>query len=570
MFRIRKLYTEPATIDPVNFQDGVNFVLGVEDSSSDKTNGVGKTLCMEFVNFALLKQKSHSRLNKIPKSAFADNILICIDIEICDEECTIKRSLADSERPIIISSQETIAFAKLEDAKAYIEAKLHTQRSEYIPSFRSLLGPLMRDERSEFKSLVGCFDTTRRVPDDFKPHVYFLGLDLGLYNSIKSINEKISEIDRDIKKIKENVQLTRMKEIKFAKADLNDLEKEVKSIEESIEALENVAGYELVKDEIIMLESKIEEKRREQYLLSQKLNGTNIIESDVPIDLDEVKEYYDRIVDRLGVFVSCEFEEVLKFQKKVHTFQNQLIQEKRNELLSKIEILNRELSGLDRQYNSKLRLLDKKGDLRNIKQTYSIFQAKSEEFIELKVFIGRHDECVKEKEVMKSKKESSLIELQENISDYKYISDSFEQSVLEIHEYVQGNRKASFNIQQTRFKRIVDIELSIDDDGSHSIEREKVFIYDLALLLNEHTSKRHLGILIHDNIFEVDQDTLKKNIMYLLTRAEFKMSQQYIVTLNADRLSEEIKKSIEPHIRAEFTKNNRFLKTKYKEVRNKR
>ena len=570
MFRIRQLYTEPATIDPVNFQDGVNFVLGVEDSSIDNTNGVGKTLCMEFVNFALLKQKSHSRLNRIPKSAFADNVLICIDVEICDEDCTIKRSLADSERPIIISSQGTITFAKLEDAWAYIEAKLYTQQSEHTPSFRSILGSLIRDERSKFISLVGCFDTPRRVPEDFRPHVYFLGLDVGLYDSIESVNERICEIDKDIKNIKENVKLTRKKDIRFAKADINELEKEVRSIEESIEVLENVAGYEHVKDEIIKLESKIEEKQREKYLLCQKLNGTKLMESDFPFDLEEVKEYYDRIVDRLGEFVNRDLEQVIEFQNKICIFQNQLIQEKRDELQSDIEKSNREISKLDSQYTSKLRLLDKKENLRNIKQIYSIFQAKSAELSELKVLIGRHDECVKDKEVMKLKKENSLIKLQENISDYKYISDSFEQSVLQIHEFVLGNRRASFDVRQTRFNRIVNFQLHVNDDGGHSIEREKVFIYDLALLLNEHTAERHLGILVHDHSFEVDQDTLKRNIMYLLTKADFTKSQQYIATLNTDKLSEEIKEKIEPYIRAVFTKENRFLKTKYKEVRNRR
>jgi uncharacterized protein YydD (DUF2326 family) len=57
--------------------------------------------------------------------------------------------------------------------------------------------------------------------------------------------------------------------------------------------------------------------------------------------------------------------------------------------------------------------------------------------------------------------------------------------------------------------------LRIDDDGSHSVEREKVFIYDIALLLNEYTKSRHPGLLVHDNIFDVDDDTLRKSLEFI-------------------------------------------------------
>ena len=110
--------------------------------------------------------------------------------------------------------------------------------------------------------------------------------------------------------------------------------------------------------------------------------------------------------------------------------------------------------------------------------------------------------------------------------------------------------------------------MRIDDDGSHSVEREKVFIYDIALLLNQHTQKNHPGFLIHDNILDVDQDTLVKSINFLENKANFGSS-QYILTLNSDRLEVSETKlvdTLDSYVRARFTKNNRFLKTKYQEA----
>ena len=113
--------------------------------------------------------------------------------------------------------------------------------------------------------------------------------------------------------------------------------------------------------------------------------------------------------------------------------------------------------------------------------------------------------------------------------------------------------------------------IRLDDDGSHSVEREKVFIYDIALLLNDYTKVRHPGLLVHDNIFDVDEDTLNRSLEFLLTRAEFQEEQQYILTLNVDRIAHATEEvwydDLLRCVVASFTKNDRFLNTTYQEVR---
>jgi len=87
-------------------------------------------------------------------------------------------------------------------------------------------------------------------------------------------------------------------------------------------------------------------------------------------------------------------------------------------------------------------------------------------------------------------------------------------------------------------------------------------------LLNKYTQKNHPGFLIHDNILDVDQHTLKKNINFLESKANFG-STQYILTLNSDRLeiaNIELLSSLDSYVRARFTKNRRFLKAKYQEL----
>lgn len=135
-----------------------------------------------------------------------------------------------------------------------------------------------------------------------------------------------------------------------------------------------------------------------------------------------------------------------------------------------------------------------------------------------------------------------------------------------------GNREAHFEIKTTKNQNVVDFIMRTDDDGSHSTERMKVFIYDISLMLNEQTRKNHPRFLIHDNIFE-DDDSIEKSLNYLFeynnkTPNEF----QYIVTLNSDLIelasrNERLLFEIDDLKRAVFTKESRFLGIKYTETR---
>lgn len=572
MLKIKRLYTEPKIIDPVVFEEGLNLILGEKDDSSNKTNGVGKSLCIEFINFALLKQASDSRVKKIPKAIFSPQTYICLDINVGNEPITIKRSLQNSERPTFYLKERSIEFQKLEDATSYLGEKLfYNNRSN--PSFRAMMGPLIRDERSEFKSLVACYDTSKRIPDDYTPHLYLLGIDIDIYATIRLVINEIDELSKNIKKIKDDVELLRQKDIDDARSDMNELESEVKEISRSIDALENISGYEFVKEDIIQLENALDDLRREKSILRSKYIRSKPIVDAGKIDSSEIRGFYEQLRKGLGDHIKRELDEVYQFKKKIDDFQNQLIYQRRDEIRKKIETINSQIDVLDEKYKEKLSVLDHQGALKNLKQTYSAYQLKLDEASQLKAFISKYDELEMQKQRAKAKKEQELLSLQSAIQESSETLDSLEETILATHEYIQGNRKASFEVKPTSKKQVVEMIMRIDDDGSHSVEREKVFIYDICLLLNDKTSAFHPGFLIHDNIFDVDQDTLTKSLDYLVNKAQFGSDKQYILTLNADRLENTIVDSklldlLRPAVRATYTKaeGRRFIKTKYQEI----
>lgn len=568
--RIERLYTEPATIDPIDFEPGVNLILGESDDTSSKNNGVGKSLCVEFINFALLKRKAESRVAKIPRESFDPATFICVDFELHGERYTIGRSLDESEQPRISTGGTETMFAKVEDATNFLTGRMFPDSTHISVGFRAMLGPLIRDERSEFKSIVAAFDTKARIPDDYSPHLMLLGIDLSVYRSIKAILKELDAIKAEEGRIKDSVQMVRQKDFKQARSDLNALDDEVATIREGIDALENAPAFDIVKDEIIEIDETMMDLRRRKEVLVKRVASMAPIAREPTVDSDEIRIFYDQLREGLGTSIVRELDEVLSFKSKIERFQRHLLDEKSEVIDVEIRTLNKQLAELDRRYAKLTAVLDQKGQLRNLRQTYASFQAKSDELGQLKSFFSRYDQLLVERQEKKTELEAERLLLQGSISSAADRLRSFERTILNIHQFIQGNRKASFEVRTTPRKHVVEIELRIDDDGSHSVEREKVFIYDLALMLNDYTKARHPGLLVHDNIFDVDNDTLQRSLEYLLTRAPFEDDQQYILTLNIDRV-EHCRKEVwydelERSVVASFTKSRRFLNTQYQEV----
>ncbi len=568
--QIKRLYTDPPTIDPIDFTAGVNLILGESDDTSSKNNGVGKSLCIEFLNFGLLKQKSHSRVDKIPKGNFDPATFICLDFELQGERFTIKRSIEESEWPRIkVNGVETI-YAKVQDATNFLAEKMFPASSGVSIGFREILGPLIRDERSEFKSLVSAFDTKLRIPDNYAPHLMLLGIDLDIYLLIKSILKQLDMFMAEENRIKENVELVRQKKFSEARSDLNALDEEVAKIQMSIQALESAPAFDIVKGEVLELEEKIAELRLRKEILTKRSSSLAPIAVEPTVDRNEIRDFYNQLRAGLGTNIERELDEVMSFKSKIEQFQRHLLAEKSKVIDVEIKAISKQIGELDKRYGKLLGVLDQEGQLRNLRQTFASYQAKSEELGQLKSFFSRYDQLAFERQTKKSELEAERLRLQGSILAAKDRLQSFERTILDIHQFIQGSRKASFEVNTTPRKSIIDIVLRIDDDGSHSVEREKVFIYDLALMLDNFTRARHPGLLVHDNIFDVDNDTLQKSLEYLLTRAPFEEDQQYILTMNIDRVEhfsdEAWYSELEQSVVASFTKSRRFLKTHYQET----
>lgn len=576
--RLNRLYSESNIFEEISFHDGVNIILGekYDDSSvkGRKTNGVGKSMSIEFLDFGFLNDYEKSRIAKIPKEVFPLEENVILDLDIGDEAITIKRNRKQADQPVIIREGRTVSFDKLQDAREYLTGLIFPKlNGKKVPSFRNLFSILMRDERSEFTDIIKCHDLTKKIPDDLSAHLFLLGFSLEAYkNTLETIKE-IEAVNTVIAKDKKELTQEGKKKISDVKAELNALEDELQKLEDAIESFKTNETFDSMEADLIELEDLLDQLRKRQKALRYDYEKIRKMPKPEQIDDREIELVYNQFKSELGNAVVKSLNEVVGFKNKIEEFQRTLVNQKAKELESQLKSIAEQIRVLDDEYSEKLKVIDKKGVLKNLKVSLKIYEAKKDSISHTKFLFDQYEKNEKKKRMLNLQKTQQLMKIDSEIEQNKEIMDDFIDTILEIHESIMGNKECSFSLQtvdKARKKTPVELTLRIYDDGSHSVDRTKVFIYDMALLFNQYTRDRHPLFLVHDNIFDVDQDTLVQCLNYIYKQEEQYQDFQYILTLNRDKIENEeqrklIQMDIDEHQVAVFTKEKKFLGRNYQE-----
>lgn len=575
--RLLQLYSENNLFNTITFHHGINLILGEKYDENSitgrKTNGVGKSLCIEFLDFCLLNDYSDSRLKKIPEAFLPTTENIFLDLQIGDIFLTIKRNRKNESTPLITRDGINVSFDKLSDAKNYLNDLLYSNfEGPNIPSFRSLLSILIRDEKSEFTDILKCHDVSKNIPSDLSPHLFLMGIDINAYHKILGTIKQINDLTVIIRNEK-NALTKGNKKISDVHAELNALNDDLSKMETAIDSFKSNEAFESMQAELIELENLLEQLRNKQKIVRYEYKKINTVPKLEEIDDSEIELVYNQFKSDLGSAVIKSLNEVIGFKNKVENFQKMLINQKAKELQLQLKDISESISELDEIYSKKVSVLDQRGVLKNLKTSFKIFDEKKRSSLSIRHLFDDYEKNNKKKKELQLRKAHEILELDNLFDANKLTKDSLEKTLLTIHEKIMGNKECSFSIDTINKanKNIpVTITLRIYDDGSHSVNRSKVFIYDVGLIFNSITQKYHPQFLVHDNIFDVDQDTLVQCLNFLYAEEQKNDDFQYILTLNRDKIENEertklINMNIEDHTIAKFTKENKFLNCDYQE-----
>lgn len=576
--KLIRLHSEPEIFTPIDFHDGVNLIMGEKVKEENikkgkKTNGVGKSLCVEFINYCLLKSTSNSRVSKIPLDKFSESTKIILELEINSVNLKIIRMKSKPDNPIIERDGSQVEYSNIDDANQYLRDILFTEVKQTYPGFREFLGPFIREEESEFKDIIMCYDLAKRIPPDIKPHAFIFGINISYIHEIEKLFREIEKINTHKIKLRNSLTENRTRKISDVKSVLNSLNDDLKKIDIAMDSFKSNTAYAVLQEDLGKLQLEIDDLRVKQSALRYELKKIRSFPALEVINKKEIEIVYEQFKSGLGELVSKSVDEVMEFKQKIDEFQKRIFKEKLSSIGEELDMITHKLSKLEDQKTKIISTIDQKGVLKDIKNGYAIFHNKKSSYANMLSNYDAYEQAESEWKRLRLERDEKFIKLDAEIFELRKVIESFNETILSIHEYIMESNEASFDIKTVspeKSKQILRFDMRIDDDGSHSIDRTKVFIYDLALLFNEFTSRLHPNLLIHDNIFDVDQDTLIKSLNFLSRRETQKF--QYILTLNRDKVENEehrklLELNIEEHKIANFTKEKRFLHgNKYSEI----
>ncbi|TSC60451.1 MAG: Uncharacterized protein LiPW15_329 [Parcubacteria group bacterium LiPW_15] len=585
MITLKKFYFEPTfnDIQPIEFSTGLNFIIGEESEKNEnqieakKMNGVGKSMLIEMINFCLFKDLKNSRVDRIPSAVLSPQIFLCLELEIETDKSlkalTIKRSTSEKNNVFVFDAQEEKEFEKAEDAKEYVEDLIFRDSAiKERPSLRSLLSLAIRDERTSYNNILYPYTESAKgyFGDAIKPHLYFFDFDLALVDKIKSFDKKLDSITEVMKALRDDIRQENV-DPKDIEVYLNELRDRVEKLDFSIKKLQPGEAVLQTQQELKNLEEEIRrlvsEKVAREYVVRQ-IKSLPRVEK---VNSAEIKAIYNQFKKGLGDLVNKSFEEVQAFQLEVQAFQNGLMTEKLQDLNKEINELEIRIDELDEKIAKIYSKTTAPERIEELKSAIIIFREKNSELDKLSSAYnmlttkkGEHKRIMRERQAAIEALDAQLIGLSIKI-------ESFRKDLEQIHEFIAGNKAYHFQIEvNEKGKEFINFDYRIKLDGSSGINRIKTFIYDVLLMLNTYTSKRHLGFLIHDNIFaSVGKDDMSRALNYLNAASLKKPKFQYIVTINKDEFDSSVKDfdfDYRKKVRATFTREAPFLRQEYREI----
>lgn len=547
MLKLIRLYSEDNLFREVPFDSGINLICGEKSMnpdgtiSSNKQNGVGKSLVIELINFCFLKKSYESRVSQIKDDYLPKEAFVSLHFQFDGKDYIISRNKKGNVR--IKEDNEDFIDYSFDDAKDTLNKIL--QFTNKPISARDYISFMIKEEDYSYKRFAEYYKAN--YSDLLKIHFYFFDLPVEVLNDIRKAFEEYSIAQGAIRKLNQELSAKDL-DIKKLRAVQNQFDTEVKNIEGELtysEAVENLQNSNAdINKEEQELNLLILQKKQQELQLLEIDSLTSFFGEDFYINDEDVKLIYNKFKQGLGDFIKKDLEELKSFRNQVTEFKNELLKEKK-------EALEAELATLQLQINQKqTRIASYYKNIlnttsNNMVKNFRLFKDKFSQLEDHTTSIKMYDRQERIKEDSKALFTELVTKINKRKNELIEVEGSFKKTFTAIHQAIMGSSECDFSLIAKNIfkpKSYFQFMIYIQGQGSKGVNQMQSVIYDLALLENENTRKNNLGCIVHDNLIfgSVDKDSSIKTLNYLhgLKANTF----QYIATVNKDDFNyEELK-----------------------------
>lgn len=518
--KLIQLSSSDIRFKPINFEDGLNIVVGQKILKNDKkktSNGIGKSLSLICIDYLLGKGTQSKEIKKLKALLEKEQIILSLIFEHNGVTYNIKKS----------------------HNKAWLDDVLYEKDSDYIKflntlvrdySFRNIFSRFFRTDKSSYNEAIKQVSSEKSY-DNNLINSYLLGLNLEFLAKKKLLKEKSDRLKVLIKELNElQKSIDKEKEIEF--------EEKLTKIEKDLATFEIAEDFNQLKDEADILTSEIQQIRNKIAYFNREIRNKNLIISSnnqLDIDVDKIASMYEEAKFFLG-------EDTLAHINAVKDFHETLFNNRKKKALVDIEryekdikILNDDEKLKDKRRSEIFKYLENKGALEEY-HSLNIEKDRLKTYLEeiqrnqksLKSF--KKEQADIKIEIDQFKRE--LIELEDKIKDrIEFLKKAFREISEEHYEDKPGLLDIEIN-DDFKTDRLYNIEPIIKGDSSDGINEMKIFVYDMLIYkLNPDL----IGLIGHDNrLFDmVDERQIAKAFTYVNNNLK-----QYICSISDTKFEE--------------------------------
>jgi len=558
---IKRLFSNTGLLlQDFKFHSGINIILGKYSGDKEATgvNGIGKSTLIRLIDYAFISDSAEKIFfNNKYDFLRKDEHNIILEFEIENKTYFIKRDFNKKSNIYFGTLLNKLdEFEKSEFKTILTNLFLSVEKDDIFfkgERFRTIFNFFIKDDLDSGKRFdpLNFMKYNASVKEKAIYNFFLLNLPtkhLINYNELsKEYDENASAIKTAEKKIKQETG----KSIQEYKSEQINIEQRIILLENSLDNYHFIEKYKDIEKQLVEVTKLINAKLTEYNSLDNKLNkikeSYNVSQN---IETKEIRKIYNEVVENFGNQVAKTLDEVIDFKNNILANRKKYLIQKEDKLQKAInEILN-DISNLEVKRSNFYKILDEKGALDSVKNTYEeliIEKTDLEKNIQVIKQIDEYQEMlsnlnvtISEVKLLISQElkefESKIDELRKLFIDILknaiFVDESYDNAYFDIVLKPTANRK----------KLPFDIEIEIPKADALGQSRLKIVAYDLMVFLYNIINNRKLpDFLIHDGVFHgISLKTRINTINYVyhkyLENAKHKQF-QYIMTFNEDEIN---------------------------------
>ncbi|GGD42600.1 hypothetical protein GCM10011514_03210 [Emticicia aquatilis] len=552
---LKKIYTEPKQLfEPVKFIDGINFIFGKKEQSTDtkkSLNGIGKSTFLDLLDFALLssyRSDTSPRLMAAQQKGILKGLSVVLEFEVNQIEYAISRSFEEPNSVKFSINDSSFEDYSVDDLKRKL-CKIIFLKKDYEGYFdekwlRYLLLFFLKIQKPKKEKFT---DPVKYIKEltaaELNQYLLFLmDIDNKLAHQNFKLQTDLKNIEPTIKGIKKFIlESYGIQDIGEASSRVKTLIIEIEEIEKAIKSFNLSKQYQIDESRANKLTAEIKELWFLNHQDRKKIDAyRDSVHEEINVNPLKIKRMYEELNSLLANNIKKSLDEAIKFKKKLISSRQEFIEEEINQLVESIRERELEIEKKGIERRSFFAMLESEKAITDLTEAFKSLSNKQNEKASLESQTKIYQDLIREKNQIEQeekklegkildyslkneKEELAFSRLFRSIYNYLY-PDLNDPSIFSISPNLDADSKLQINI------------LPNNEMLSKGRNQGRTLIYDLAVLLNSIDKKINAPrFLVHDGIFDgMDKAHFIKLYEFLEEQKLQGKRFQYILTYNEE------------------------------------